>query len=40
MIAGLAFTVVAAALVGWGIVRTRRVANSQATASVAATNPE
>jgi hypothetical protein len=29
-IAGLALTVVAAALVGWGIVRTRRVANGQA----------
>jgi hypothetical protein len=29
-IAGLAITVVAAALVGWGIVRTRRVANGRA----------
>ena len=32
-IAGLTLTVVAAALVGWGIVRTRRAANGQATAS-------
>ena len=31
-IAGLALTVVAAALVGWGILRTRRCANDQATA--------
>ena len=33
-IAGLALTVVATALVGWGIVRTRRVANGQPTTSV------
>jgi len=33
LIAGLALTVVAALLVGWGIFRTRRVANGQATTS-------
>ena len=33
-IAGLALTAVAAALVGWGIVRTRRAANVEATTSV------
>ncbi len=35
MIAGFALTVVAAALVGWGIVRTRRGAKEQESASVA-----
>lgn len=35
MIAGLALTVVAATLVGWGIVRTRRAADGQATTSIA-----
>jgi hypothetical protein len=39
-IAGLALTFVAAALVGWGIVRTRRVANGQATTSVDGAIPE
>jgi hypothetical protein len=39
-IAGLTLTVVAAALVGWGIVRTRRVANDQATTSVDDAIPE
>jgi hypothetical protein len=39
-IAGLALTVVAAALVGWGIVRTRRVATGQATTSVDDALPE
>jgi len=39
-IAGLALTVVAAALVGWGIVRTSRTANSQATTSVHGAIPE
>jgi len=34
-IAGLALTVVAGALVGWGIVRTRRVADGHASASIA-----
>jgi MFS family permease len=34
-IAGLALTVVAAALVGWGIVRTRRVAGGHASTSIA-----
>ena len=34
-IAGLALTVVAAALVGWGIVRTRHAANGQATSPLA-----
>jgi hypothetical protein len=33
-IAGLALTVVAAALVGWGIVRTRHIASGRATVSV------
>ena len=33
-IAGLALTAVAAALVGWGVVRTRRPTNGQATSSV------
>ncbi len=39
-IAGLALTVVAAALVGWGIVRTRRVASGQASTSVDDAIPE
>ena len=39
-IAGLALTVVAAALVGWGIVRTCRVAYGQETTSVDDAIPE
>lgn len=39
-LAGLALTVVAAALVGWGIARTRSIANGQAGASVDDALPE